>query len=218
MIRGTSTLRAAALAATLLAGLAGAARAQYEGQMVPLRQMTQGDRRIAGYLGAGLGAVGPLVEYRVNFLRKGTGGLQAGVANKIFGARADLTGALMETGGDYPLAVGGELAAGVTAGGEAVGTGLFLQGVPAVSFEFSGPNGQSGALWGGLGARFTTSNKSIGRLRGLYRFGAGYEVTETVGISGCLEDAGDGGAFTVIGLHYYFGTRGSSTSGNAPGR
>ena len=205
-------LAAALLIAPLcLAGAPRGAMAQYLGQFGPLNHMGTGQKSLGAYVGSGPGGLGLTGEVRANYAEHATMGVQAGVADQVFGAQVDLRGGLMGTGGDFPLMLGGEVAGGLMSGGG--DTGIYGQVVPEVGFEMDAGGGQSWSAWAGLGYRVSASKHRIGRGDSLFRVGGRFDFSRELGLVAHLEDVG-GSTHLLVGAEYRFG---SHASGNNPG-
>ena len=190
----------AATACTALAWAA-AARAQFLGQSGPLEGMATGSRMLGAYVGGGAGDVGPAAELRFATAPHATVGLGASVENKTFGMQADARAGLLNTGGDDPLELGGQLAGGFLTGGGS--TGFYGQAVPGASFDWSVGRGQSFSTWAGLGFRLTAATHQVGRGDGVVRVGARFNFSPTVNFGASLEDVG-GTSRIIAGAGYTF--------------
>ena len=199
------------LAPLCLAGAPRIAGAQYLGQFGPLNHMGTGQKSLGAYLGSGPGGLGVSGELRANYEDRATFGVQAGVADQVFAAQADLRSGLLGTGGDFPLMLGGELAGGLMSGGG--DTGIYGQVVPGVSFEMDAGEGQSWSGWAGLGFRLSASKHRIGRGDSLFRVGGRFSFSRQLALATSLEDVG-GATHLMVGAEYRFGSHGAA---NAPG-
>jgi hypothetical protein len=180
---------------------AGTAHAQFFGQMGPLGGMASGHALLGAYMTAGSGDLGFVAELRGSSGSQSTVGLAATVEHSMFGMQADLRGSLTGTGGSFPLALGGQLAAGLITGGGS--TGIYAQAVPGVSFE-SSTNGQGTfSSWAGIGLRLTAASHQSGMGDGVLRLGSRYSFSPTLGISATLEDVG-GTTKIIAGAGYTF--------------
>ncbi len=186
------------------------AHAQFFGQFGPLSAMPGGAKALGIYLGAGDGHVGPTGEFRINYWKHATAGLQATVESSVFGLQADTRAGLVGTGGEFPLELGGQLAGGLVTGGGS--TSFYIQGVPGLSFEWDAGGGQSWSAWAGVGLRLAASTKFNGSSDGILRLGGRFQFSPELGLATNLEDVG-GTSRLMVGGEYRFGGGGG---GNQP--
>lgn len=181
--------------------MAGTAQAQFFGQMGPLSGMGERSALLGVYLGMGNGDINPSAELRVSSGHRATMGLAASVEHSTFAVQGDVRAGLTGTGGDFPMELGGQLAAGLFTGGGA--TGIYAQAVPGLSFEWNLDEGRSFSTWAGLGFRLTASSKSVGDGTGLARLGTRYNFSPSVALGAALE-AVSGGSKLIAGADYTF--------------
>lgn len=183
------------------------AGAQVLGQYSGLYPLASGRKELGLYLGSGSGEIGITAQGRVGSTKTLGFDLQASVQNSVFGGQVAAMAGLMRSSGDYPVVLGGQLAGGVLSGGGA--TGLFVQGVPGVSFEWSDGGGQVFSFWGGLGLRIISSTKRFGSSAGILRLGSRFDYSPEFGFAANLEDV-DGHSTISVGLQYRFGAGGNN--------
>ena len=181
--------------------LAGPAKAQFFGQMGPLEGMSSGHTLFGAYIGLADGSVGPMAEFRASSGKHATAGIAASVEHSVFGLQVDARGGLTGTGGEYPLELGGQLAAGLLTGGGS--TGIYAQAVPGLSFEWDAGEGRSFSTWAGLGLRITAASHNSGGSNGMIRVGTRYNFSPSVGFSAALEDVGGSSRF-LAGVGYTY--------------
>jgi hypothetical protein len=206
MFRHTLPIRFVLLVAGALT-FAPVARAQIVGQYSGLYPLAGGRKELGAYLGTGSGDMGFTVQGRVGSTRTLGYDVQASVQNSIFVGQLAAMANLMHTDGSYPLVLGGQLAAGVSSGGGA--TGLYIQGVPGLSYDWDAGGGQTFSFWGGLGLRLSSSTKHAGSSAGILRLGGRFDYSTDFGFAANLEDV-DGHSTISVGIQYRFGAGGSN--------